>query len=213
MGSACCCLRDDYEELTNPNSSVYRNCVFLHLYSSLFHNRGELALPSTPQSTLSLTSSMSPDHSLADMYRSPPRPLPYDADPRIYQLQLSKREKGSSHSHDDTVPLRTSGVDEESDSPANKNKWNEFECEEGSKEYSSKSSFNLSKATAGYAHLYISSEEEDVCPTCLEEYTTENPRIITKCSHHYHLGCIYEWMERSDKCPVCSKVMAFDEST
>lgn len=43
---------------------------------------------------------------------------------------------------------------------------------------------------------------------CLAEYTTENPKIITECSHHYHLGCIYEWMERSDKCPVCGKVLA-----
>ncbi|CAI0454463.1 unnamed protein product [Linum tenue] len=36
---------------------------------------------------------------------------------------------------------------------------------------------------------------------------------MTKCSHHFHLGCIYEWMERSDSCPVCGKVMAFDETT
>ncbi|KAL6507383.1 hypothetical protein OROMI_000562 [Orobanche minor] len=32
------------------------------------------------------------------------------------------------------------------------------------------------------------------------------------CSHHFHLGCIYEWMERSDDCPVCGKVMAFDDT-
>jgi hypothetical protein len=41
----------------------------------------------------------------------------------------------------------------------------------------------------------------------LAEYTKENPKIITKCSHHFHLGCIYEWMERSDNCPVCGKVI------
>jgi hypothetical protein len=29
---------------------------------------------------------------------------------------------------------------------------------------------------------------------------------MTKCSHHFHLGCIYEWMERSESCPVCGKV-------
>lgn len=40
----------------------------------------------------------------------------------------------------------------------------------------------------------------------LAEYTSENPKIVTKCSHHFHLGCIYEWMERSDNCPVCGKV-------
>jgi len=41
----------------------------------------------------------------------------------------------------------------------------------------------------------------------LAEYTKENPKIMTKCSHHFHLGCIYEWMERSDNCPVCGKVI------
>ncbi|KAH9303020.1 hypothetical protein KI387_014603, partial [Taxus chinensis] len=51
----------------------------------------------------------------------------------------------------------------------------------------------------------LSSDEEDVCPTCLEEYDEENPKIITKCEHHYHLACILEWMERSDTCPVCDQ--------
>jgi RNA polymerase subunit RPABC4/transcription elongation factor Spt4 len=94
-------------------------------------------------------------------------------------------------------------------------KWNQSTCEEGLKEYQTMSSFKLSatKATTGVAHIYSSSDDEDVCPTCLEEYTTENPKIITKCSHHFHLGCIYEWMERSESCPVCGKVMVFDETT
>ncbi|KAJ0673327.1 putative transcription factor C2H2 family [Helianthus annuus] len=49
-------------------------------------------------------------------------------------------------------------------------------------------------------------EEEDVCPTCFEEYDTENPRIVTKCNHQFHLSCILEWMERSNTCPICSQV-------
>ncbi|KAG8384571.1 hypothetical protein BUALT_Bualt04G0131600 [Buddleja alternifolia] len=175
MGAACCCLRVDYEDFANPNSSIYRNCIclrcfvqnFLHLYASLFHRGERLALPSSTQGTTSLSPMASLDNSLADMYRSPPRPLPYDADPRYVRLQqrdglVSRREKGSSHLHEETEPLRKNEVDEESES---------------------------------------------------FEYTTENPKIITKCSHHFHLGCIYEWMERSDNCPVCGKVMAFDETT
>ncbi|RWR91682.1 putative E3 ubiquitin-protein ligase RHB1A [Cinnamomum micranthum f. kanehirae] len=54
--------------------------------------------------------------------------------------------------------------------------------------------------------------EEDVCPTCLEEYDAENPRIITKCDHHFHLSCILEWMERSDTCPICDQEMVFDHN-
>lgn len=38
------------------------------------------------------------------------------------------------------------------------------------------------------------------------EYVEDNPKILTKCDHHFHLACILEWMERSDICPVCDKV-------
>ncbi|KAF5189800.1 E3 ubiquitin-protein ligase [Thalictrum thalictroides] len=53
-------------------------------------------------------------------------------------------------------------------------------------------------------------DDEDECPTCLEGYDEENPKIMTECNHHYHLACIFEWMERSDTCPVCNKVMIFN---
>lgn len=43
----------------------------------------------------------------------------------------------------------------------------------------------------------------------LTEYTPENPKILTQCSHPYHLSCIYEWMERSETCPVCCQVNNF----
>lgn len=111
------------------------------------------------------------------MFRPPPRPLPYDADPRYFRLQrdglVSRREKGSSHAHEETEPLRSSEVDEESDSVSTKNKWNEFTRGEISKEYNSKASLKLSSAkpAIGFAHIYTSSEDEDVCPTCLEGTT------------------------------------------
>ncbi|KAF5744383.1 RING-H2 finger B1A [Tripterygium wilfordii] len=53
-------------------------------------------------------------------------------------------------------------------------------------------------------------EEEDACPICLEEYDEENPKLMTKCEHHFHLSCILEWMERSDSCPICDQEMKFD---
>lgn len=120
-----------------------------------------------------MTSSSSLDNSLADMYRSPPRPLPYDADPRYYRLQrdglVSRREKGTSHSHEESEPLR-SDTDADSESLSTADKWNESVCEDGSKEYHSKSSLKLSvtKTTTGVGNVYTSSEDEDVCPTCLE---------------------------------------------
>lgn len=55
-------------------------------------------------------------------------------------------------------------------------------------------------------------DEEDICPTCLDGYDLENPKINTACGHHFHLGCILEWAERRPTCPVCDKDMVFDES-
>ncbi|KAF4375932.1 hypothetical protein CsatB_021020 [Cannabis sativa] len=228
MGSVCCCLNvDDFEDYVNPNSSIYRNCMclscfiqnFINVYTSLFRRGEAHSVPSSIQGAASITSSASLDNSLADMYRSPPRPLPYDADPRYFRLQrdglISRRDKGSSHSHEEAEPLR-SDTDADSESLSTADKWSESVCEDGSKEHRSKSSNSLklsvTKPTTGVGNIYTSSEEEDVCPTCLEEYTPENPKIMTKCSHHFHLGCIYEWMERSESCPVCGKVMVFNET-
>jgi len=39
----------------------------------------------------------------------------------------------------------------------------------------------------------------------------ENPAITTRCNHRFHLACIYEWLERSQTCPICSQKLEFDE--
>ncbi|KAJ6960258.1 E3 ubiquitin-protein ligase [Populus alba x Populus x berolinensis] len=180
MGSVCCCLHvDDFEDYMNPETSVYRNCLclgcfaqnFLHVYTSIFRRGQVHSLPSSIQGAASLTSS-SLDNSLAEMYRSPPRPLPYDADPRCSRLQrdglVSRREKGSSHSHEESEPLRSDN-DADSESFSTGDKWNASACE-GGKEQRSRSSLKLSsaRATVGIGYVYSSSEEEDVCPTCLD---------------------------------------------
>lgn len=116
--------------------------------------------------------STSLDNSLSDMYHSPPRPLPYDADPRYFRVQrdglVSRREKGSSHSHEESEPLRSDN-DADSESLSATDKWNASACEEGSKEQRARSSLKLSSATSvGVGYIYTSTEDEDVCPTCLE---------------------------------------------
>jgi hypothetical protein len=120
-----------------------------------------------------MTSATSLDNSLSDMYRSPPRPLPYDAEPRFFRSQrdglVSRREKSSSHSNEETEPLR-SDVDTDSEPLNSAEKWNESACEDETKIYRSKFASRLSSAkyTAGAGLIYASSEEEDICPTCLE---------------------------------------------
>ncbi|KAK6122659.1 hypothetical protein DH2020_043599 [Rehmannia glutinosa] len=46
---------------------------------------------------------------------------------------------------------------------------------------------------------------EDACSICLEPFTSLDPSTVTKCNHDYHLQCILEWFQRSNKCPVCSQ--------
>ncbi|XP_011627807.1 E3 ubiquitin-protein ligase At3g02290 [Amborella trichopoda] len=230
MGAVCCCLRiEDFEEHTYSNGSGHRHCIclrcFIHqllcAYTSLFHRVEARAVSAPIQSANPMTSTglvtSSLDNSLSDMYHPPPRPLPYDADPRYARLQrdglVSRREKASSHFHEETEPLRRSSSNQGIESLSTGEKWNGADYEGQSKIGRSESSKKQQlMKVAGVAYVLSSSDDEDVCPTCLEEYTTENPKITTQCSHHFHLGCIYEWMERSDSCPVCGKEMAFSES-
>lgn len=44
------------------------------------------------------------------------------------------------------------------------------------------------------------------------DYDAENPRIMTKCEHHFHMSCILEWMERSDTCAICDQVRRRSET-
>ncbi|KAK1263461.1 E3 ubiquitin-protein ligase [Acorus gramineus] len=59
------------------------------------------------------------------------------------------------------------------------------------------------------SNLPLIDDDDDFCPTCLEGYDEENPKAFLQCTHHYHLPCIYEWMERSNNCPICDKTMIF----
>lgn len=56
-------------------------------------------------------------------------------------------------------------------------------------------------------------DDEEVCPTCLESYTDDNPKIAPTCGHSFHLQCLCAWNERSGSrfCPICAKVLVFDD--
>lgn len=60
----------------------------------------------------------------------------------------------------------------------------------------------------------LEDESEDVCPTCLETYATDNPKIETTCGHAFHLQCIVAWETRSGSkfCPICAKLMDYVEA-
>ncbi|KAI5423643.1 hypothetical protein KIW84_030023 [Lathyrus oleraceus] len=108
MGSVCCCLScDDVEDYVNPNNPAYRNdmclsCLvqnLLNACASIFRRGEALSISSSLQRTTSMTSSASLDNSLSDIYRSPPRPLPYDAKP------LNSAEKWNECAREDELKI------------------------------------------------------------------------------------------------------------
>lgn len=215
MGSICSCFCvEDNEGYRNPSGSVHRQCIcfrflaqqLMHMYTSIFQ-REDHSLPSTSLGSVAPTS----DDSFFNTFRSSPRPLAYD-DPRCSQLHVGSAtgyDKPLNNFNEESVPLRTVKNDCRTESTSIASKWSGYNNGISRKSCPENPSIEI---TGGMTYIFPSSEEEDVCPTCLEEYTPENPRIILQCSHHFHLGCIYEWMERSELCPVCCKVMLFNET-
>lgn len=218
MGAICSCLcLEDLEEYSHSDASMRGNCSslrclaqqLLHVYSMFLQREEVHAGPLAEQGVDSSDSSASTiDDSISDTYHSPPRPLPYD-DPRCSRMQHDGRhDKSSSHFHEESEPLRGMDISTTKCSGSNYELMSKLSC--------SKSSLKSTSAEVPnqetYAFPSYEDDDEDVCPTCLEDYTYENPRIVLKCSHDFHLGCIYEWKERSELCPVCGKVMVFDET-
>lgn len=134
------------------------------------------------------------DTSIPDTYRSPPTPIPFDVvlgAPQSADLEhIGQTCNGSGFEKVACLNLKGFNSDDGTFPASPKKIGIEFQ----------RSKFLKVSVT----------EEEDVCPTCLEDYDVENPRIITKCNHQFHLSCILEWMERSDTCPICNQEMDFE---
>ncbi|XP_062230173.1 E3 ubiquitin-protein ligase At3g02290-like [Phragmites australis] len=228
MGGFCCSLcTEDFEEYVHPSNPIYRQCISLrHFVHNIFggytatFQRLE-SRPSNPAQGVAPLGSTNPsasitDNSLAETYHLVSRPPPYDADPRYARVQreglVSRREKSINLTQEESLALRRNGSSSAIEHLASQKKRSSTETEAEYKVHRSESTKSLSAKAYSSSYAVVTSEDEDVCPTCLEEYTEDNPKIITKCCHHFHLGCIYEWMERSDSCPICGKEMEFCES-
>lgn len=230
MGSFCCCpCIEEFEDYTNPSNSIYRNCICLRFffhqllngYGAMFHRLEGRSVPISNLGTASSASSVPattlPDNSLNDNQFSVSRPATYDTDQRYSRLQrdglVSRRDKSMIYFQEDAQPIRRNMSSSGRESLGFGKKQNVVDSEEDCKLVDSESSDKALATKAAYGpYTQTSTEDEDVCPTCLDEYTPENPKITTRCSHHFHLGCIYEWLERSESCPICGKDMEFCES-
>ncbi|KDP28603.1 hypothetical protein JCGZ_14374 [Jatropha curcas] len=189
MGGCCCSSRKPHLHGT----PVYYYCPpALEEHESLTtHNGAASAF------TAGLLAELNLNTSTPDTFRPPPAPLPYD-------LVLGCRRSSDSESVRETVSggsFETLATCEDLEEP---------DCK------TLESSLPVSPKKTEIAELdeaiVLTTEEEDACPICLEEYDTQNPKFVTKCEHHFHLSCILEWMERSDTCPICDQEMVFDRT-
>ncbi|KAF8400089.1 hypothetical protein HHK36_015964 [Tetracentron sinense] len=186
MGAFCCCpCGEEFEEYAYPSSSIYRHCICLRYFiHQLFSGYGAIhrlegrSVGSPIQGATSLVSSSLgstlPDSSLNDTHHSVPRPVPYDADQRYSRLQrdglVSRREKSMTHFQEESRPLRKSSSSSGVEPLGTGKKWNGIDSEEEFKVGCLDSSERISstKASQGLVYMPPSSEDEDVCPTCLD---------------------------------------------
>lgn len=192
MGGCCCSSR----KAQLHGTPVYYYCPpALEEQEALTSHNG-----STSEFTAGLLVCLDLDTSTPDTYHPPPAPLPYDV---VFGCRDSIDSESSRG--EETIScssFKTSGtcVDlEESDCKAH---GNSLDISPKMLELSKRCEINV-----------LPKEEEDVCPICLEEYDTENPKYVIKCEHYFHLSCILEWMERSDTCPICDQEMVFDQNS
>ncbi|XP_075646127.1 putative E3 ubiquitin-protein ligase RHB1A [Castanea sativa] len=212
MGGCCCSSRKAHLHGT----PVYYYCPpILEEHESLRSHDG-VASALTAEFLVDLGL----DASTPDTYRAPPAPLPYD-------LVLGYPQSTESESARETVSggsfetLTTCEDLEESDCKAQANSLCVSPRKLEAPNFNEPNVFvakeedicpNVSVAEEDACPNVSVAEEEDVCPICLEEYDAENPNIVTRCKHHFHLSCILEWMERSDACPICDQEMTFENT-
>ncbi|XP_027351623.1 probable E3 ubiquitin-protein ligase RHB1A [Abrus precatorius] len=184
MGGCCCSARKPHLQGT----PVYYYCPpTFEERESLTFNDG-----TTPSLNAGFLVGLNLEVSNPDTFRPPPVPLPYDT---ILGGSASTDSESGRETVSSFEALITHEDSEESDCKAQVN--------------SAPISPRKAELSKSNEFQVLVTEEEDVCPICLEEYDVENPRNLTKCEHHFHLCCILEWMERSDSCPICDQEMIF----
>ncbi|XP_061355318.1 probable E3 ubiquitin-protein ligase RHB1A [Gastrolobium bilobum] len=208
MGCWCCCCSSKETELSAPPAYYY------------YPRASEEHVPlSSHQGAASaffgrLLVDTNLDTSSPNTYRPPPPPIPFNVTLGAAQTPPVAQEI---YGDKNNTSLHSSNSNSVQELVAGDNHGNSAKLEE-LKESECKVQTDLEQDLAKDSEIELPklgepinlAEEEDACPICLEEYDAENPKLTTKCDHHFHLACILEWMERSETCPVCDQDMVFN---
>ncbi|KAF8027633.1 hypothetical protein BT93_E0520 [Corymbia citriodora subsp. variegata] len=200
MGGCCCCPRPE------PPPFCHNSCPTASeqlVPLSSHHN-------SAPTISSGLVVDTNLETSSIDTYTPPPAPLPYDVALGHPQTPLRPQEStgrktDASIETTDSAPAENVGGNV-LDKPT---KCGDLKLSDGKGQDYVLETENEPEIKLSESINPVNSSAEE-CPTCLEEYDANNPKIVTKCEHHFHLACILEWMERSDSCPVCDEEMIFN---
>ncbi|KAH0885719.1 hypothetical protein HID58_061815, partial [Brassica napus] len=211
MGGCCCCSSSRRADLHNgPPYYYYPRATEERVPLSTALNRTSSAISSGVVVVDTNLETSSPD-----AYIPPPLPIPFDVAIGVPQTPENGEESAcvdirevsvetaNTESAQETVDGITLGV------PATT-----CPCKETESKLQTEIDLESTEEDIDpkklSTDLFVPIEEEEDCPICLEEYDMDNPKLLAKCEHHFHLACILEWMERSETCPVCNKEMVFD---
>ncbi|KAL3635590.1 hypothetical protein CASFOL_020137 [Castilleja foliolosa] len=209
MGGCCCCASKSTE--LNGSPTYFHNPVSEEREPLSSSNH---AIVSPHPAGLLVDTNL--DTSVPDTYRPPPAPIPYDTYAGHPLTPSRNREAICDKAEVILQTTNTLSVGDVNSGCTLDTKVKDVECDEksslnielaASEDVEDEESDDLKKSIQPMVPPLL--DEEDVCPTCFEEYDEENPKMVTKCEHHFHLACILEWMERSDTCPVCDQEMIF----
>ncbi|KAJ6825036.1 putative E3 ubiquitin-protein ligase RHB1A isoform X1 [Iris pallida] len=206
MGGCCCCASGQADPDRTP--------IYIYCPQELEDNE---PLPISHVTPTAVPVGLLVDTNLAtsipDTYQAPPVPLPYDVGSGRAETVCQNIESCGNKT-DNVQTMNPLAVGETVTAAG----FEKLDTCEGLKGIECKGKSDSPKVKEG--EILKSDDpfssamyDEDVCPTCLEEYDKENPRIVTKCEHHFHLSCILEWMERSNTCPICDQIMVIDHTS
>lgn len=233
MGASCTCLRQDDDGLA-PSSCVFQPHLHRRIQSAnglrnqiLSSNQDVRSIQQTLDGQLTTPNKIVPlqnqDHQLAEVDDGSEigvaqnqisssdqdvKTIQQVLDGQLTSQPMAPSKIVSLHNQEHQPAVSVDGGLTQGDEPIHSLKSNSESSP--SVDYQIKSPDVIEEPLASEPLIPVT-DDEDFCPTCLDGYNEDNPKIVTKCKHHYHLSCILEWMERSNTCPICDQDMIFNE--